>query len=216
MDAQARTSLAEASAKAASEGRIDEARRGFAAALAGDVRDVQVLFLGFQFHFRAGEYDHAQRLVEQRLDLLGRGTRSGDVARAFANLSLIHTFRGTLDEAESAAEMAIRVARESRHEYEESRGLHNLAMVHEKRGDLERAELIYREALVIAERIGADDLAASKLANLGDIALLRGRTDEARELWSRAVLLFERLAQGKHAREYAEKILTLDGGQKEN
>lgn len=216
MDAQARTSLAEASAKAAAEGRTDEARRGFAGALAGDVRDIHVLFLGFQFHFRAGEYDQAQRLVERRLDVLGRETRSGDVARAYANLSLIHTFRGTLEDAERAAETAIRVAREIGCEYEESRGQHNLAMVYEKRGDLERAEHIYRQALVIAERIGADDLAASKLANLGDIAAMRGHTDESRELWSRAVVLFELLGHGKNAREFAEKVRVLDAGRKEN
>lgn len=216
MNAQARTSLAEASAKAAAEGRMDEARRGFAAALAGDVGDIHVLFLGFQFHFRAGEYDEAERLVERRLDVLGRDTRSGDVARAYANLSLIHTFRGTLEEAERTAETAIRVAREIGHEYEESRGLHNLAMAYEKRDELERAEAIYLQALVIAERIGADDLAATKLSNLGDIAAAQRRGSDASAFWSRAVALFERLGQTKNACEYAQKIRGLDADTKTN
>lgn len=216
MNDQSRSALARAAATAAAQGRTDDARRGFADALAGDVRDVEALFLGFQFHFRAGEYDRAEQLVQRRLEVLGRETRSGEVARAYANLSLIHTFRGTLEHAELAADRAIAIAREIGHEYELSRGLHNLAMVHEKRGDLQRAESLYREALLIAERIGADDLAASKLSNLGDIAATRGRTDEARRLWSHAITLFVRLGQTKNAHEYDEKLRQLNADAKKN
>lgn len=206
MNTEARRMMAQSAARAAAEGRTDDARHSFADALAGDVRDVEVLFLGFQFHFRAGEYDQAERLVQRRLDVLGRETRSGEVARAYANLSLIHTFRGTLAAAEQTAHQAIALAREIGHEHELSRGLHNLAMVHEKRGELEQAETVYREALVIAERIGADDLAASKLANLGDVAMLRGRENEAKELWNRAAELFGRLGDETRRRMMLENV----------
>ena len=92
-------------ARAAAEGRIEDARRGFADALAGGMRDVEGLFLAFQFHFRIGEYDRAELLVEQRLDVLRRETRSGEVARAYANLSIVHLFAEKLNEAEHAAEI---------------------------------------------------------------------------------------------------------------
>src|SRR5262249_1081537 len=67
-------------------GRIDEARRMLGEALA-TTRDVRLLFLGFQFHFRLKEYDEAERLTRRRLELLEPET--ADAARAWGNLGLI-------------------------------------------------------------------------------------------------------------------------------
>lgn len=209
--AAAARALAERSAVAAGEGRVDEARRGFAAALEGAGTDLRVLFLCFQFHFRVGELDEAERLVRRRLEVGGADADSPYAARAYSNLGLVHCRRGEFDAAEAALRRALAIDSHRRDEYGAARDLGNLALVFESRGELDRAEAMYREALAVADRIGAEDLAATKLANLGDIALTRGRAAEARGVWARALGIFERIGPARYRDEVAAKLAGLDG-----
>lgn len=191
--------IARAAAQAAGAGNSEEGRAGIARALSLAPTDVEVLFLAFQFHFRAGELDEAERLVQRRIAALGPDTLSADAGRAWTNLALIHIFRRSPDTAQLHAQKALDIDRAIGHDYGVSRDMHNLAMVHELRGDPDRAEALYLEALAIAERIGADDLAASKHANLGDIAHARNDATAAMSRWSAAGALFARL--GEHAKQ---------------
>ena len=202
--------LAESAARAAGEGRIEEARKGFAQALRPDTTDLRVLFLGFQFHFRIGELDEAERLVRRRLALAGPEVDSEQTARAYTNLGLVLHHRGDLDGAERELSRALCISERLGHEYGIARDMGNLSLVPETRGDLDRAEELCRKALAIAQRIGADDIAATKFANLGDMASRRGRINEARELWTRAVELFERLGNAKHRIEFTQKLEALN------
>lgn len=217
--------IAEQAAAAAGEGRIDEARRGVAAAIELDPTDVQVLFLAFQFHFRIGELDEAERYVRRRLKAAG-ANGSGDLqeadgpgadnehaARAYGNLGLIHLFRRRFDEAQAAMNRALEIDTRIGNEYGVARDTGNLGLVYETRDDLDRAEELYHAALALAERLGADELIATKCANLGDIAVVRGRPDAARPLWARAVEIFGRLGPKKHLDEYGKKLAELDGAE---
>lgn len=200
-----------AAVEASDAGRTDEARRMLDEAFAG-TRDVRLLFLGFQFHFRLKEYDEAERLTRRRLELLGPET--ADAARAWGNLGLIEHFRGNNESAEWMMRTALEIDTRIGNEEGMARDLGNLGLIPEARGDLDGAERLFRESLVIAERIGADAIIASKLFNLGDIALARGRRDEARALWARAAPIFAATGAPKWEEECVKKIGELDASQR--
>ena len=198
-----------ASAVAASDaGNNDEARRQLGDALA-QTTDVRLLFLGFQFHFRLGGYDEAERLVRRRIELAA--AESADAGRAWTNLGLIYHFRGDFDNAEAAMRRALEIDTRIGNEFGVARDLGNLALVPEARGDLDTAERMYRESLAIAERIGAGPIIATKLSNLGEIARARGKRDEARTLWVRAERLFREQGAEKYRAQTARWIEELDG-----
>lgn len=172
-------------------------------ALAG-ATDERLLFAGFQFHFRAGRLEDAERLASRRLDLAP--AQSPAASRACTNLGLVHLFRGEHDASEAMQRRALAIDRALGDEAGIARDLGNLALVPEARGDLDAAEKLYLEALEIAERIGATAIAATKLANLGDIALARGKHEEARGLWIRARSIFEALGDPKSRDQCDAKI----------
>lgn len=189
-------------------GRQDEARAQIDGAIA-DATDERLLFLGFQFHFRAGRLDDAERLARRRIELAP--AQSPAASRACTNLGLVLLTRGQLDAAEAMQRRALAIDRALGDEAGIARDLGNLALVPEARGDLDAAEALYLEALEIAERIGAKAIAATKLANLGDIAMARGRREEARALWTSARDLFEAAGEAKHRDEMLRKIREVEG-----
>lgn len=204
--------LAERGAAEANAGEVDAARLTLREAVlaAGERPDARLLFLAFQFFFRAGDLDEAERLTCRRIELVE--PVSPPAARAWGNLGLVQHTRGDFDAAAASFERAIAIDRRLGDDYGLSRDLGNSALVPESRGDLARAEAIYLESLEIAERIGAEDLMATKLANLGDVALRRGEPDRARTLWARAVALLERTGYAKARDEVAAKLDRLDLG----
>ncbi len=211
--------LAERAAQAAEEGRIPEARVGIAQALAmagGEeaATDLRVLFLAFQFHFRQGELEAAERLCRRRLRVAEElertsGKRDVHTGRACCNLGLVLQYAGKLDAAEASLRRAIDLNRAINHEEGVARDLGTLALVFEARNDLDTAERLYLEALAIAERIGCEPVIATDCANLGDIALARGDRPKARALLTRSVEILTRLKSWK-VKGVAEKLAELD------
>ena len=202
--------LAKRGAAAANAGDLDTARRDIAEAVlaAGATPDLRLLFLAFQFFFRTGDLDEAERMVRRRIEVAE--PQSAHAARAHGNLGLVLHTRGDFDSAAESFERAIAIDRSLGDEYGLARDLGNSAMVPESRGDLERAEQIYLESLAIAERIGAEDIMATKLANLGDVALRQGRPERAREVWVRAVELLERSGKIQWRDEYVKRLEALE------
>ncbi|HYE03166.1 MAG TPA: tetratricopeptide repeat protein [Phycisphaerales bacterium] len=197
--------VVEGAAHAANQGRIVAAAATLRPALQG-ATDLRLLFLGFQFFFRTGEPDEAERLTVRRLELAERDGQAQDVARACTNLGLIHLTTGRRDSARELCRRALEIDEGLGHAEGVARDLGNLANVVEADGDLDRTEMLNRRALAIAETIGAGEIAAGKLANLGDIEMSRGRADEARALWRQAIARFERLGLEKWRREYEARL----------
>jgi tetratricopeptide (TPR) repeat protein len=212
-------SLAERAAKAAEAGRIDEARRGITEALAGAggiewATDLTVLFLAFQFHFRQGELEFAERLCRRRIVVAEQiecesGTRDVHLGRAWCNLGLTLQYAARLDESEAALRRAIELDGAINHEEGVARDLGTLALVFEARKDLDAAERLYLQALSIGERIGAEAIIATDCGNLGEIALARGDREKARALLTRSVEILTRLGSWK-VKGVAETLAALD------
>ena len=200
--------LAESAAALFAEGKVDEAGALFARALTPGTTDLRVLFLGFQFHFRSGRYDEAERLVRRRLALAAQD--SEDQARACTNLGLVLLYQKKLDSAELEFTRSVEISERIADQLSLARGLANLALVPEARAKYDRAEALYRRAMAIAQRIGADKIFAGTLANLGDIAVARSRPDDARPLWTRAIEIFDRLGHRTHSAEFTAKLRALD------
>lgn len=192
-------------------GVLAAARADLAAALARAPDDLGVLFLAFQFHFRLGELDTAERHVQRRLELAA--PESADAARALTNLGLIAQFRKDLDRAEELMSRAVEIDRRLGNLEGLARDIGNLALVPEARGDLDRAESLFREAMEVARRIPGprgEELVASNMSNLGDIARARGRPAEARAMWLQARAVFERLGITKWDAMFKKQLADLD------
>ncbi|CAG0956875.1 hypothetical protein PHYC_00514 [Phycisphaerales bacterium] len=196
-------------------GVLAAARANMAAALAQAPDDLGVLFLAFQFHFRFGEFDAAERYAQRRLELVA--PESADAARALTNLGLIAQFRKDLERAEQFMGRAVEIDRRLGNLEGLARDLGNSALVPEARGDLDRAESLFKEALAVAQTIPGprgEELAAGNISNLGDIAKARGRLDEARAMWIRAAATFERLGVTKWNAMFAKRFAEADEGAK--
>jgi tetratricopeptide (TPR) repeat protein len=174
---------------------IDDARRVFNTVLPG-CTDPRLLFVGYQFFFRTGDYDASEHLVRRRLELAP--PESTDAARAWTNLGLIYFFRNDFEKAESMMRTALDIDTRIGNEFGMARDLGNLSLIPEKKGDFDFAERLNLEALTIAERIGATPLIASRLCNLGEIAMARGRSDVARPYLERAMAAFASLGIEKN------------------
>jgi len=210
VDPDAPLSLAELAAKLFADGKPEEARALFAQALTPATTDLHILFLAFQFHFRSGEYDEAERLVRRRLALCGPDTDSEPTARAYTNLGLVLLYKKDLDAAESEFSRSVTISERIGDDFSLARALGNLALVPEARRDLDRAESLYLKALAISQRIGSEKLIAGNLANLGDIARWRSRPDEARKLWTEALGMYDRLGITMWRAELVQKLADLE------
>lgn len=189
-------------------GRIEAARALVDRAVEG-CADERLLYLGFQFHFRAGDRGRAEAITRRRLEVAPPGSR--EEARAWGNLGLIRHFRGELDEAQRLIRRALEINTRLGHERGVARDLGNLALIPEALGDLPEAERLTREALLIAERLGLAGLIAGFLCNLGEMVAAQGRHGEARGLLVRAQRLFGELGDAKHEALCAGNLRKLGG-----
>jgi tetratricopeptide (TPR) repeat protein len=196
-------------AEAANAGRVEEAA-GALRLLMPHCEDIRLLFLGFQFFFRAGDHAAAETLTRRRLEIAERAGETEHVARACTNLGLIHLTTGRLDSAQTLCARALAIDERLGNRRGVARDLGNLANVFEARKEFEMAERLNLRSLAMAREIGDDVIAAGKLANLGDIAEATARPDLARRLWSEAAELFGRVGQVANSDRYRALAANLD------
>jgi tetratricopeptide (TPR) repeat protein len=91
--------LAEQAAKAALDGRVEEARQTFAKATDG-TNNLDILDLASEFYERIGELAAAEQMLERCLAISGLDAETANTAAAYGNLGLIYQTRGELDRAE--------------------------------------------------------------------------------------------------------------------
>jgi tetratricopeptide (TPR) repeat protein len=182
--------LAQDAAKAALEGRIEEARQGFAMALDGTT-NTKVLFLGFQFYRRIGELDEAERLLRRSLAISGPNSETESTADAYGNLGVIMEARGDLEGAEAMHHKALELDEKARRLQGMAIEYGNLGVILRTRGNLEGAEAMYRKALEINEKLGRREGVAIQYNNLGLIMKARGDLEGAEAMHRRALELDE-------------------------
>jgi len=180
--------LAESAARAALEGKIEEARQSFAKALDGTT-NLRVLYLGYDFFERIGELDEAEQLLRRWLAISGPDARTQETAAAYGNLGVVLRTRGELNGAEAMHRKALEIDEQLGWPEGVANNLGNLANVLLTRGDLDGAEAMHRKALAINEKLGLPDGVANNYANLGVILRTRGDLDGAEAMHRKALAI---------------------------
>ncbi len=188
--------LAESAARAALEGKIEQARQDFAAAIEGTT-NLRVLFLGYQFFFRIGELDEAERLMRCWLAISGPDAQTAATAAAYGNLGLIHKTRGELDEAERMHRKSLGIEEKLGRLEGMASDYGNLGLIHRQRGDLDEAERMLRKSLAIHEKLSHLGGLANDYGNLGLIRWSRGELDEAERMHRKALEIDEKIGRLK-------------------
>jgi tetratricopeptide (TPR) repeat protein len=191
--AQALT-LAEDAAKAALDGKIEEARQGFAKALDGTT-NLHILYLGFEFFERIGELEEAERLLRRWLAISGPDAETATTAEAYGNLGLVLRTHGDLDGAEVMHRKALAIEEKLRRLEGMAAEYGNLGIVLYARRDLDGAEAMCRKALEIDEKLGRIEGMANHYGNLGLVLEARGDLDEAEEMYRKSLAIDEKLGQ---------------------
>lgn len=194
--------LAEKAAKAAREGKLEEARQDFAKALDGTT-NIDVLYLGYEFFQRIGEFDEAERLLRRWLSISGPDQESANTADAYGNLGNIERRRGNLDGAEMLHKKALAIDEKLGNQRGMAEDYGNLGVIEDQRGNLDAAETFYKKALAIDEKLGNRRGIATRNGNLGLIETDRGRLEAAEEYLKKALSIDEKLGnQEGVARHY--------------
>ncbi len=184
--------LAESAAKAALDGKIEEARQDFAKALDGTT-NIDVLFLGYEFFKRIGELDEAERLLRRWLSISGPDKESGSTADAYGNLGLIEQMRGNLDAAEAYHKKSLVIEEKLGRQEGLSSDYGHLGLIEQTRGNLDAAEAYHKKSLAIEEKLGRQKGMATDYGNLGNIEVTRGNLDMAESYHKKALAIDEKL-----------------------
>lgn len=183
---------AEDAAGAAREGRIGDARRGFAKALDG-ATDLRVLYLGYEFFKRVGDLDEAERLVNRRIALAGPDSDSTETARAYGNLGVVLDLRGDFERAEAMHRKALAIDERLGNREGMARHYGNLGNVMYHRGQSTEAEAMHRKALAMDESLGNEEGMARHYSNLGNVLRKRGELEAAEAMHAKALAIDEKL-----------------------
>jgi tetratricopeptide (TPR) repeat protein len=186
--------LAENAAKAALDGRIEEARQGFAKALDGTT-NTDVLYLAFEFFKRIGELAEAERLLRRWLAISGPEAETDSTAAAYGNLGLILRTRGDLDGAEAMHRKSLGIEEKLGRLEGMASDYGNLGLILQTRGDLDGAEAMHRKALDVFEKLDRQEGMARAYGNLGVILQARGDLDGAEAMLRKALEIDEKLSR---------------------
>jgi tetratricopeptide (TPR) repeat protein len=199
--------LAERAAKAALEGRVEEARQDFANAHQGTT-NLRVLDLAFEFYLRTGDILTAQELVQRRLAISGPERENAETSHALGNLGLIYQKRGELDRAEVTHEKSLAIYQKLGHQEGMAVEYGNLAFIYKTRGELDGAERMLLKAQAIHEKLDHQEGMAAVYGNLGQIKQARSELDAAEQMHLKARSIYEKLDdQEGMAGEYGDLAL---------
>ena len=186
--------LAEQAAKAAVDGRVEEARQLFARAHIGTTQ-LRVFYLAYEFYGRTGDLTAAEQMLERWLAISGRDAENANTAAALGNLGLIYRTRGDLERAEEMHKKALAIAEKLGHQEGMAIQYGNLGLIYRTRGDLVQAEEMHKKSLAIEEKLGHQEGMAADYGNLGLIYQTRGDLERAEEMHKKALAINEKLGR---------------------
>lgn len=184
--------FAEEAAKAALDGRVEEARQLFAKAHIGTTQ-LQVLHLAYEFYYRTGDLLAAEQMIERSLAISGRDAVTVETAVALSNLGLIYRMRGDLNGAEEMHNKALAIDEKFGRQDGIAIQYSNLGGIYLTQGKLELAEEMCDKALVINQKLGWQEGIAAQLCNLGVIYKMRGNLARAEEMHKKSLVISEKI-----------------------
>jgi tetratricopeptide (TPR) repeat protein len=149
--------LAEQAAKAALDGRLEEARQSFAKALDGTT-NLRILSLGHEFYKRIGDLDEAERLLMRWLAVSGRDKPTAETAAALGNLGIIAQTRGDLDPADKLHNESLAINRKLGRLDGQAIQLANLGIIAKLREDFAGARRLWTQSRDLYAKLGAKQM----------------------------------------------------------
>ena len=186
--------LAEQAAKAALDGRIEEALQLFAKAQIGTTQ-LRVLYLAYDFYYRTGLLTAAEQMLERWLAISGQDAETVDTAAALGNLGLIYQTRGDLDRAEEMLKKSLAINEKLGYQQGMANQYAKLGLIYQTRGELDRAEEMLKKSLAINEKLGRQEGMANQYSNLGVIYRKRGELNRAEEMLKQSLAINEKLGR---------------------
>ena len=181
-------------ARAALQGRVEEARECFAK-VAADTTDLHILYVASQFYFRISDYSQADTMLRRWLAIGGPEQHTPETAAAFGNLGIICMARADLDEAESLFHKALAIDEKLGRDDGLALAYHNLSHIHRAHGDLALAEDMLRKAMKLDRKAGNMASLAYDYADLGLLYWTRRDFDKADKLVRKSLQICERLEE---------------------
>jgi tetratricopeptide (TPR) repeat protein len=184
--------LAEQAAKAAVDGRVEEARQLFAKAQIGTTQ-LRVLYLAYEFYQRTGDLSATEQMMERSLAISGRDAQTADTAASLSNLGAIYWTRGDLDRAEAVVKKSLAIYEKLSHQEGMANDYGNLGLIFKKRGYLDQAEEMLKKSLATHEKLGRQGGISTDYTNLGLIYTIQGDLERAEEMHKKALAIDEKL-----------------------
>ncbi|WP_072621853.1 tetratricopeptide repeat protein [Spirulina major] len=162
-------------------------------AIANESDEVDALLGMGMFHRDLGNWDEAERLFQQALDIATTNHNSAGMATSWASLGYIENVRGNWDEAERLYRQCLAVEEELGDKSGMATSWASLGYIENVRGNWDEAERLYRQCLAVEEELGDKSGMATSWASLGYIENVRGNWDEAERLYRQSLALREEL-----------------------
>jgi non-specific serine/threonine protein kinase len=134
----------------------------------------RALYCAAALAFRQGDYQHAEQLAADSLNLQRELDDAAGLSTALNLLAILSTERGDHDRAAQLHEEAQKLRRALNDLVGLSSSLINLGVIARSQGNYQRAVELYEEALAIKRRVGDKTNTALALNNLAEIAVFQG------------------------------------------
>lgn len=184
--------LAESAAKAALDGRVEQARQDFAKATDG-TKNLRILYLASEFYWRTGDLKTAEEMLTRWLAIGHPDAETTITSAAIGNLALIYKMHGDLDKAEEMHNKALAIDEKLKSLEGMARGYGNLGLIWQTRGDAEKAEEMHNKSLVLHKKLRDQNGMASNYGNLGLLYRSLGDLRKAEKMLTKALAINKKL-----------------------
>ncbi|HYM06492.1 MAG TPA: protein kinase [Terriglobales bacterium] len=162
-------------------------------AAARNQKRLRALFAAGVLAADQGDYESAQSLAEESLEIARELKDNSGVAVALNALAVYARERGRVAAASALFEESLSLCRELGDRMAAARALSNLASVVRLQGDYARARSLYQECAASFTELGDRTGVAWSLDYQGDLARELGETETARSLYEQSLSLFRML-----------------------
>jgi tetratricopeptide (TPR) repeat protein len=159
----------------------------------GDV----LLGLGYLLWLR-GEYDAAESMLDEALQVLEPAADRARLASAYSHLGIVADLKQDIASASARHQRALEIRREMNDLSGVAASLNNLGLLSMKAGDYNAAEEQYEESLQIDRELGDDVGLALSGINLGLVSHHKGDLQKAASSLASSIELLERLDDRRH------------------
>ena len=183
---------AEDAANLSKEGKTEFARQKFLK-LVMETENLKILYLGFEFFYRTGDYTSAFFVLNKWLRLSGPNSITHDTAIAHLNLGVLYDAKGDFENSENSSKKAQAI-------FEAINDLNglvktyvNLGNIYQARGNLEQAGAMYIKALPIFTIIKNQKGIATCYGNLGIVYMDQGIFNQSEIMFKKSLDIYSTL-----------------------